>query len=80
LHLKATKSTPEVEPECFSEIEIPACADGGKKGSRIPDNTRWEAAALKSAFQRRPDIKQPGKPSVDELTGRAIGSAQTRTQ
>lgn len=41
------------------------------EGSRIPVNSRWVAALLKSAFQRRPDIKQPAKPPFNVLTGRA---------
>ena len=41
------------------------------KGSRFPVNSRWVAALLKSAFQRRPDIKQPAKPPFNVLTGRA---------
>ena len=41
------------------------------EGSRFPVNSRWVAALLKSAFQRRPDIKQPAKPPFNVLTGRA---------
>jgi|LWDU01.1.fsa_nt_gi hypothetical protein len=41
------------------------------EGSRLPVNSRWVAALLKSAFQRRPDIKQPAKPPFNVLTGRA---------
>ena len=72
------KKHPGVNRSASLGIEAPHVPTA-VKGSRVPDITRWVAVLLKSAFQRRPDIKQLTKPPLHELTGRALKSALRET-